>query len=235
MAPAQTVSQTISTRVFSVAHSVRNACDSVVRVGSSPAEVAGHAFKRIGLTSAAVLYEWLTWSPGASLPVLVDILASPVAGSAAAGGTLGEGWTRVDIAKEVFTEEAVSQTVVVGVLPAGARLVGAIARVTEGFALAGSALTIALGAGVDPDALVEEFDPASPTSKGAASADLGASLSAGAGGYLASMTAATNLTLTLVSDTADLGSPDGNPPVAATDLSAGAVSVFLKVEQLPLT
>jgi len=146
-----------------------------------------------------------------------------------AAGHITSGWNKFTIPAAVFTAAATSQTKIIASMPAKTKILEAIVVVDSSFVLAASVLTFAVGVTGNTDVLIEEFLPDAST-KGLADADLGTGLAIASivqGGYRASMTAAVNVVVEMVSDTANLGA------AGVTSLSAGSATLYLNVDVAP--
>lgn len=175
------------------------------------------------------LYDWIVGTTQAT----VAAMSTEPTESEAAGVTTDTNAAilrnviKVTVAKEAFTAEDTTESVVIATVPAKTRVVSVIASIEEAFELGEDALTVAVGPGEDVDGYIEEADAAVEGVLGLAAEDLGSKLAAATavqGGHIEDWADASDISVTLVGDGDDLG--DGE----ATSLTAGSLSVWIVTE-----
>lgn len=169
------------------------------------------------------LWEWAKDAADEAVSDAVSVTETVDDGvTVSANGVVGQAVYKVVVDKSAFVTEDTTSTVQIGVLPIGCSVLRAYMQVTEAFALGMSALTLAVGIDTNVDGAVEESDATDDAVVyGDESAERGADL-----GKFLTLAEAKDLTMTLVSDTDDIG--DGT----VTALTAGSVTVWLVVEKL---
>ena len=147
-------------------------------------------------------------------------------------GHLGRQTWKVTIAKEAWTAAALTQDIAIATFPAKTRLVGAYCDTTVAFAgLAGTISLMISGTGADGSIIADHDVKTAAVTKGLLDADMGTGLTRAAriqDALLLSWTSGSSQPqVRLTSGTGNIGTG------AATNLSAGSVTIYLITETMP--